>query len=110
MKQLNTDDSKQPAFVVRQDAAAQNQRYWPLFTKTKQDLANRIKALAQEGYFRSRVFINARDKFITVKVERPQRADALQQSEIMDQLKLVLDTNGIEPIATKNNLLFRIPK
>jgi hypothetical protein len=110
MKQLDTDDSKQPAFIVRMDAEDQHRRYWPLFPKAKQDLALRVKEMARQAYFRSKVYMNARDKFISVKVDRPQLADALQQADIIEKLKEEVDQHGVEMVATKNNLLFRIRK
>lgn len=110
MKQLDIDDSKQSAYFVRMDAQSQHLRYWPLFSKARQDLSLRIKELACQGYFRSKVYLNARDKFIAVKVDRPRLADAIQQAEIIDRLKEEVDANGVEMVATKNNLLFRIPK
>ncbi len=110
MKQLDVEESKQPAYVVRLDIDAQNKKFWPTFTPAKQKLATQIKELACVAYFRSRTFLNAREKFIAVKVERPQLADALQQADEVARLKKLVDANGVEMVATKTSLLFRIPK
>jgi hypothetical protein len=110
MKQLNTEESLQPAYVVRMDVAAQHKKYWPEFSAEKQKLALQVKELARVSYFRSRTFLNARDKFIAVKVERPSLADALQQADSMAKLRKLVDAHGIETVVTKTSLLFRILK
>jgi len=110
MKQLSNEESLQPAFVVRLDAAAQHKKYWPEFSADKQKLALQVKELARVSYFRSRTFLNARDKFIAVKVERPNLSDSLQQADSMAKLKKLVDEHGIETVVTKTSLLFRIKK
>ncbi len=110
MKQLDTEESKQPAYVVRLDVESQNRKYWPTFTPAKQKLASQVKELACVAYFRSRTYLNAREKFISVKVERPQLADAIQQADELAKLKKLVDANGVEMVATKTSLLFRIPR
>lgn len=111
MKALNVDDSQQPAFVCIKDAKDQTAKYWPTFTKKQQTLAIQLKDLVHSAYFRSNVYLNARDKFISIKVDRPQKADLLQNGDAFNVLKAFMNVNGIgEPIATVNNLLFRIMK
>lgn len=110
MKQLNVDDSVQPAFLVRLDAEEQHTKYWPTFTSTKQDHANKLKQLAVAAYFRSKVYLNARDQFIVVKVDRPSLKDKLSNDAAFNSLNAFVIAAGVEVVATKNNLLFRIPK
>ena len=110
MKQLNVDDSVQPAFLVRLDAETQHAKYWPTFTKTKQDHANKLKELAMNAYFRSRVYLNARDKFIVVKVDSPSLKDKLGNDAAFNNLNAFVIAADVEVVATKNNLLFRISR
>lgn len=110
MKTLNTDDSRQPAYVVFADVKEQNEMYWPRFAKPKQELALRLKLAATNAYFRSKVYLNARDKYIVVKVDRPTAADKLQNGELISALHKFVTKHGIDVVATKNNLLFRIAK
>lgn len=58
MKHLDTDESKQPAFIIKQDVEAQHKKYWPLHKKANQELALKVKEIAATAYFRSRVFLN----------------------------------------------------
>ena len=110
MKQLDVDDSVQPAFLVRQDANEQHAKYWPTHTYAKQVAATSLKELAVNAYFRSKVYLNAREKFLVVKVDRPHHADKLQNTKQLKDLETFVRLYGIEVLSTKNNLLFRISK
>jgi len=108
MKQLDIDDSAQPAFLVRLDAEAQHAKYWPTFAKSKQDDALKLKQLATDAYLRSKVYLNARDQFIVVKVDRPSLKDKLNNDSAFNKLNAFVIAATVEVVATKNNLLFRI--
>ena len=110
MKQLDVDDSVQPAFLVRLDAEAQHTKYWPTFSKTKQDHALKLKQLVVDAYTRSKVYLNARDQFIVVKVDRPSLKDKLGNDAAFNSLNVFVIAADVEVVATKNNLLFRIPR
>lgn len=109
MKHLNVEKSKQPAYVVRQDVEAQHKKFWATFSPDKRKLALQVREIATLAYFRSRTFLNAREKFITVKVMNPTKADALQSYLEICHLKSLVDMHGIELVSTKTSLLFRIP-
>ncbi len=112
MKILQTEESAQPAFVCRMDAAEQHIKYWPLHTAAKRALATNLRAYAMAAYWRSRTYINAREKFIVVKVEKPQKADLLQNAKELAALESFVKANpDIVVLGTKgNNLLFRVMK
>ena len=110
MKTIDNDDSKQPAFVVFADVKKQHDMYWPGFAKSKQELSMQLKLAATSAYFRSKVYLNARDKFLVVKVDRPTAADRLQNGEQLTALEALVTKHGIDIVASKNSLLFRIAK
>jgi hypothetical protein len=112
LKTIETDETtcQSHAIAAINDAKDQHQRYWPTHTKAKQNQALNLKELCHAAYFESRVFMTARDKFITVKVEKPKVSAAWLYPNEMAALGAYAKKIGIEPIASKISLLFRIPK
>jgi hypothetical protein len=110
MLQTQVDDTALPPFIAAMDAQAQHKKFWPGFDVAKQEAAMDLSILCQAAYFRSKVYMNAREKFIAIKVDRPKLADKLQNDGAFDALHKATLALGIEPVATKNNLLFRIAK
>jgi len=110
MKVLNVDDTLLPGWIARKDAQNYHSENWPLYNKNKQNIAVKLRELAMAAYWRSNTYINARQKFIAVKVEKPQKADLLQNGEDLEILNAFVLANKIEVSATKNNLLFRLYK
>lgn len=112
MKILQTEESAQPAFVCQLDAREKHTKYWPLHTPAKQALATNLRAHAMAAYWRSRTYINAREKFIVVKVEKPQKADLLQNTKELAAMEAFVKANPeIRILGTKtNHLLFRVMK
>lgn len=110
IKILDVDDSAQPAFIARNDAEEKYAQYWPTFSKSKQTTALKLRELARNAYFRSRTFLNARDRFIAVKIDRPQKADLLQNGNELTALNQFVIANGIEVVGSRHSLIFRLPK
>lgn len=110
MKNLDIDDVKVPAFIARSEVNEDWKKFWPTFTVVKQRQAQALKELARCAYFRSKVYLNAREKFLVIKVDRPHLADKLQNTKELAALHAYTVSIGIEPIATNNSLLFRILK
>lgn len=113
MKTLNIDDAApQYAYGAAIDAAAEHKKYWPTHTAQKQQASLQLKGLAYAAYglLGSKVFVTAREKFITVKVDKPSvKATWAYPAELAAMNKFVLAQN-VEVVASKRNLLFRIPK
>jgi hypothetical protein len=112
MKLLDNDETtcKEHAFAAHDDAEEQHKRYWSTHTKANQDVALKLKALCYAAYFGSRVYLTAREKFITVKVEKPSVSAARLYPTEMSALGAYTKKIGIEPVASKISLLFRITK
>ena len=113
MKQLNIDDAApQYAYGAAIDAQAEHKKYWPTHTAAKQQAAQQLKELAYSAYglLGSKVYLTARDKFITVKVDKPSvKATWAYPAELAAMNTFVLAA-GVEVVASKRNLLFRVPK
>jgi hypothetical protein len=72
------------AYFARQDCERYNSEHKHLYTKDQILSGEMLKRAAEIAYFRSRVFLNYREKFMTVKVEAPQIADKI--SDEVEQL------------------------
>ncbi len=110
MKTLLNDESAQPSFIVRLDAQEQHAKYWATHTLAKRTQATSLKTLAELAFFRSKVYLNAREKFIVVKIDRPHMADKLQNAKELKAMNDFVTLYGIEVLQTKNALLFRVMK
>ncbi len=112
MKLLQYDETtdKGHAFAARMDAIGHHRQHWPAFTKAKQDIALHLQTLCRAAYIESQVYVTARSKFITVKVEKPKLSAAWLYPTELQALRDYAEKNGIEPIATKTCLLFRVLK
>ncbi len=110
LKQLKVDETSLPVFVALRDAKQHHDANWKTYTVSKQQTAIRLKVLVQEAYFRSKVYLTARAKFITVKVDRPQQADVIQNCSQLEKVNDFVKKNGVQVVSTKNSLLFRLPK
>lgn len=110
MKTLDMDEIKIPAYCVRNDVKEQNEKYWNTHSVENQRLSYKLSQALSAAYFRSKVYVNAREKFIAVKVSKPQKADILQQPNEIALCEKIVKDNGIEVLQTKTSLLFRIHK
>jgi hypothetical protein len=63
-----------------------------------------LKRAAEIAYFRSRVFLNYREKFMTVKVEAPQIADKI--SDEVEQLLVHAGKTGAVVKHGKASVIF----
>lgn len=99
------DDQKAAAAI---DAKARDALFINNFTQTERNKAKAFADTVRSAYFRSRVFINYREKFIAVKVEKPQRADI-----ISSEVTVVDDhaaNKGYLRKQTKTAIIYRLPK
>lgn len=108
MRTLDVDDTAQPKYVAALDAQAQHALYWADHDPLAKKQALAIRDLAVSAYWRSKVYLNARAKFIVVKVDRPHIADKLQNTEQLQELYNMVTFCKAEVVQTKNALLFRV--
>jgi len=113
MKTLNVDDAApQYAYGAAIDAQAEHKKYWPTHTTAKQHVAQALKELAYGAYglTGSRVFLTAREKFITVKVDKPSIKAAWANPQELEAMHKFTAAHNVEVVASKRNLLFRVLK
>ena len=113
MKSLDNDDAApEYKYGAAIDAQAEHKKYWPTHTPAKQQTAQQLKELAYSAYgsVGSKVYLNARDKFITVKVDKPSIKAAWSCPAELNAMNKFVLANGVEVVASKQNLLFRVPK
>jgi hypothetical protein len=102
----NEDKSSLPGWVCAQDAQARNKKNKDNFTLAEIDFSEELHSLAKAAYFRSRVFLNYRENFIAIKVERPNRAD-LVSKEVAEFEQFCKD-NSIDTVKTATAIIYRI--
>lgn len=97
------------AYSVVENVAYLNKVNEPLHSKQRKRIALRVFEAAQRAWPRSRVYMNFRKRFIAVKVEQPNAADAFNIPEQLE-LKRLLDSGAIEvhTVATDRSIIYRI--
>ena len=113
MKTIDVDDAApQYALGAALDAQAQHKLYWPQHTSAKRMAAVRLKDLAYNAYgiLGSKIYLTAREKFITVKVDKPAVSATWMRENELGTMNAFVQAQQVEVVASKKNLLFRIPK
>ena len=108
MRTLDIDETALPKYVAVMDAQRQHVAYWATYDPLTKKKAIAIEELARKAYWRSKVYLNARAKFITIKVDRPHIADKLQNGAELQELHNMVTFCRAEVLQTKNALLFRV--
>jgi hypothetical protein len=91
---LQTGAVKHPAYRSIQEAREQNAKNALRYTPEQHALAQTVAQQVQEQFFTKRVYVNARDKFIAVKVE-----NAMPSYKLL----LIAKKYGAQVVNTKNN-------
>jgi hypothetical protein len=74
-KQLMVDEIRIPAFAAKADIEQKNYENESLYSTSRKAQAERFAAAVREAYPLSTVYVNYRQKFIAVKVDRPLVTD-----------------------------------
>ena len=101
--------SKQPLFAVFNDIKERNEVNRHNFDANQIRKAERINIVADWAYPHNRTFITFRKKFISVKVEDVQIADAIPV-HLNTLTEMVSNDPSITVTTNGNNLLFRITR
>jgi hypothetical protein len=103
------DKSALPAWVCVKDAAEKSAKSRELYEPSWQEYGEFIKGRIESSYFRSKVYMDFRDKFISITVHKPVRQD-LVSSEVFC-LDDYIETRGIEKVRTaKGNIVYRVKR
>lgn len=106
-KDLEDGRSKQAAWVCVMDAKKRNAENIKLFTPTQIAAGEAFLQMAQNAWFRSRVYRNYREtNFIAIKVDKPTAADKL--SPAVTALDNFAVEHGIEKCVRATSYIYRI--
>lgn len=98
-----------PAFICKRDAERRNANNFDAYSPEQVQQAQQLFSDVSEAYFRSRVFLNYRERFIAVKVEAPNLADKV--SLAVRDLDLAVEEQGVKKVATsKRAIVYRIAR
>jgi hypothetical protein len=105
-KELETKNAGFYAFAAARDARMRAAAMWSYYTDFERTRAERIKLGLELCYSARGIYINPRNKFITIKIDNPTVRDranlALLEADYVKQ--------GITKIATAQGISYRIAK
>ena len=105
-KYIDNNDSSQTAWIAVLDVQDRNARNKSLFTELEIAEGERILAVVQAAYLRSKVYLNYRKTFIAVKVDKPTKPDRLGTAvEVLDRYA---DQHSIDLVRTTHNFVYRL--
>ena len=111
MPRYTTDDdtrSALPAYVCIADAKAKSEYSERLYSNEYKAYGEFIKGRVEASYFRSSVYLDYREKFISITVHKPTRHDLV--SSVVFHLDDYCETRNIRRVVTsKGNIVYRIP-
>ena len=106
MKQLEVDETAQPAWAAVADAEQKNKLNKRLYSREQQDDLIDLHDRVSTAYSNCRVFHNFRHKFMAVKVEKPSVQDRAVTS--VKSLDIWAGKNNIEIVRTKTAIIYRV--
>lgn len=106
-KKLNTKESndKLAAFL---DAKGRSKAAQAAYSSEQQQQAASLFELTRTAYIRSRVYLTYRDKFYTVKIEKPSGADRLSREA--DNVENMFAAVGAEKAVSAQGTIYRVTK
>ena len=102
----NEEKSRLPAWLCVEDARKRDKENASLYTEAEQQAAQDFAAQARNAYIRSRVYVNNREKFIAVKIDKPSVSDKI--SVAAEVLQKNAEALGYKIVKTKSNIVFRL--
>lgn len=103
---LNDTETKQTPWAIIADIKKKDAAAEVLYTQAEKDRAAELLAQAREVFIRSRCFLNYRDSFIVIKVEKVQSSDKLSAG--FDAFELAMAELGAENDHKNGHYLFHI--
>ena len=102
----NEEKSRLPGWICVEDAKKRNAQNEALYSETEKQLADMFAQQTRDAYIRSRVYLNYREKFIAVKIDKPSVSDKI--SVVVDALHKDAEALGYTIVKTKSNIVFRL--
>lgn len=105
-KVIENEDNHQPVWVVQESVDAQAKRYKGRYTKEQIVKAERIYERASSAFIRSRVFLNYRRDFISIKIDEPNRVDLV--SPAVQRFEDDVEQQGAAKVKTARGIIYRL--
>jgi hypothetical protein len=102
----NEEKSRLPGWICVEDAKKRNAENEALYSEDEKQLADMFAQQTRNAYIRSRVYLNYREKFIAVKIDKPSVSDKI--SVVVDALHKDAEALGYTIVKTKSNIVFRL--
>lgn len=108
-KQINTQEVELGRkWAAHLDAKRRSAEAQKLYSKTQQKEAAAVFEAVRVGYIRSKVYLNYRDNFYAVKVQRPSKAD--QMTKEVAKVEKLLEDVGATKVVSAQGIIYRVNK
>ena len=104
IKDIDTQTSTTPWRVFK-EVNAQNERNRATYTNKQRDAASKLEGYLKHAYH-GKIYVNYRDNFIAIKVERARTKDKFHRILV----EAVVKDNGYEVRRSDQGIIFRIPR
>mgnify|MGYP001263830451 FL=1 len=98
--------SKLPKWLCAEDAEKRNKQNIESYSQEQVYKAETFRDMVVRAYFRSRIYLNFRERFIAIKVEAPNIRDKISK-EAREVIEFA-DENDIKIIKRRASLIFRL--
>ena len=105
-RELETKSAGYYAYAAARDARMRAAAMWSHYTDAERARAERMKLALELCYSAKSFYINPREKFITIKIDRPRVKDLAS----LRLLEADYEAEGVAKIATAQGISYRIPK
>lgn len=105
-KELESKSAGYYAYAAARDARMRAAAMWSHYTDAERTRAERMKLALELCYSAKGFYINPREKFITIKIDRPRVKDLTS----LRLLEADYEAEGVTKIATAQGISYRIPK
>ena len=108
MSYADVDEDKRSAmgYFARIDAERYSRECRNLYSGVQITEAEEFKDVVADVFYRRRVFLNYREKFVTVKVEAPKKVDKI--GSVYQNLMSLADKRGYTVKQGKASIIFEI--
>ena len=101
---LDNENAGKNAWFARRDADRTNQERAATYNWVQRSDAQRAVDLLDLAYAYSEIFINYRQKFISIKIEQPRVRNGVTRAEV----ESILAEKGVSKIKTAQGITYRI--
>jgi hypothetical protein len=106
LSEIDNENVVQDRIFAAADARRRNALYEGQYTDKQRAFAEAFRAQVANAYVRSRVYLNYRERFMAIKVERPSVRDRI--SSAVAQVEEFCAKHGITAHRTASAVVFRI--